>query len=474
MALRSREIEVDFDTLDDVAVARRAAQGDAAAFEVLYRRHAASAWRVAHAVANDREDAADAVSEAFTNLLHALAGGKLSPDIPFRPYLLVATRNAAIDQHRRQKRIQPLPALAASEPAATVAGPGERTEDSMDAGLVAEAFRSLPERWRSVLWLTEVEGIPARDVGARMGLTPNGAAQLAHRARSGLRERYLQAHLRHRPKPECVETVALLGAYASRTLPARATPKVEKHLQGCADCRERVAELSDVGGTLKAMAVPLPLLLAPLALNHYRLSFGLADAAAHARGLGYLARGTAAGERVTRSLAVTTSALLALGVITAGLMSGAGGPQPVPGSRSGGAVTAAPATNVSQLPGGGTVATPGAPGAGAGATDGGRTTEAPPRHEATFVAAPPPTTPPTTAPAQPNRKPTTPPTTTTPLLGVQLGANLAALSTSVSLGVGGGCTGVSLNGSKSCAPAAPASPGVSLNLTTPLGTVKVP
>ncbi|MFP5318215.1 MAG: hypothetical protein ACLGI2_07960, partial [Acidimicrobiia bacterium] len=50
----------------DASLATRAGAGDLAAFAELYRRHVDAAWRVALAVTTNPDDAADAVSDAFT------------------------------------------------------------------------------------------------------------------------------------------------------------------------------------------------------------------------------------------------------------------------------------------------------------------------------------------------------------------------------------------------------------------------
>ena len=61
-----------------------------------------------------------------------------------------------------------------------------------------------------------------------------------------------------------------------------------------------------------------------------------------------------------------------------------------------------------------------------------------------------------------------------PLLQLAVGV-AAGTNVSVALGVGAGsCTGVSLAGTSSCAPAPPSAPGVSLTLSSPLGTVSTP
>ena len=464
MALR-HEVLVDIEELGDAELSTRAADGDARAFAVLYRRHAEAAWRMAQAVTANPDDSADAVSEAFTNLLAALATRRLDPGIPFRPYLLVATRNAAIDQHRRRARVEPGGDLPGLEHAATEMTPAERVDSEANSTLLCDAFRSLPERWRSVLWMTEVEGIPAREVGARMGLTPNSAAQLARRAREGLRDRYLQAHVGRSSNPGCKDIAAQLGAYTAGSLSARAGARVEQHLAGCVECRARADELTDIGRGLRAIPLPLPLFLNLTTFDAVRKRFPV-NAAHNALQFG---------ERVTRSLAVGTAVLLALGLTTAGLMSGGQGVTPVPGSTSGGSVAIAPATSVSQLP-------ETTSGNVTGSTPGRVLLSAPPSApivDVTKAAAPParsPAPPPTTSnsptpTSTPPQSPTPTPPKSTAGLGLTLGANLGIANAAASANLTGGCTGVSINRSPSCAPPAPASPGLVLSLTTPLGTI---
>jgi hypothetical protein len=83
----------------------------------------------------------------------------------------------------------------------------------------------------------------------------------------------------------------------------------------------------------------------------------------------------------------------------------------------------------------------------------------------TPAGAPTPAAPPPPRPAAP-----TPPK---PVAQVALGANVSVTSASAAVGLGpGSCTGVSIAGSASCAPKAPATPGLSLSVTTPLGTTR--
>jgi RNA polymerase sigma factor (sigma-70 family) len=300
-----------------------ATKGDSDAFEELYRRHAEAAWRVAYAVTGNPHDASDAVSEAFTRVFAALPAGRFPAEAPFRPYLLAATRNAAIDGIRRTGRLLPSEMDALHfETAPTT--PADSAVGALDASLVATAFLSLPERWRSVLWLTEVEGLQPREIADMLGVSANGAAQLAVRARNGLREQFLQAHLRAPVKEECRFTVGHLGAYVGGGLSARDVAKVDQHLAGCESCRARQQELEDVGSTLRKVALPIPLGLGALAAARWKLA--AATGGRVARGI-WSTTGTGATRAAVRPLAVASGLMLALGIIGAAVVGPESGSQ---------------------------------------------------------------------------------------------------------------------------------------------------
>lgn len=316
MAIRrlrtNREVDLD---LTDAELTTRASDGDATAFEELYKRHSDAAWRMAYSVLGNRDDAADAVAEAFTKVFQALPAGRIGAGgAPFRPYLLVATRNAAIDHLRRTGRLQSTADLELAAGASAASGPPERMIEGVDAAFVATAFRGLPERWRSVLWLTEVEGMPARDVAPMLGVSPNGVAQLAVRARAGLRERYLQAHLAGPVAEECRPTIGLLGAYAGSALSARDSARVDQHLAGCDDCRTRVAELEDVGSALRRVIIPLPLAVAGLTLARWKSAMAMSSIVARS------APRAATLERLHRPLMAVSAVTFSLGVIGLGIV----------------------------------------------------------------------------------------------------------------------------------------------------------
>lgn len=236
----------------------RAREGDKSAFGALYLRHREAARKVASMCATSPADAEDAVAEGFARVFAALPrmAGRA---IAFRPYLLTCVRNAATDRLRRERRVdlrESLPETPAGLQADDVALLG------LERNLVGEALQALPARWRTVLWLTEVEGLSPAEVSRQIGIKPNAVAALAYRARKGLREAYLQAHLRAEASQECRATVSRLGNYVRGELPEKDRLAVHAHLDECAKCRCRRDELTDVNATLRHALLPVPLLLA--------------------------------------------------------------------------------------------------------------------------------------------------------------------------------------------------------------------
>ena len=246
----------------------RAREGDRSAFGTLYLRHRDAARKVAGMCASSAADAEDAVAEGFARVFAALPR-MAGRQIAFRPYLLTCVRNAATDRLRRERRIDlrdQMPETAGTAQADDMALLG------LERNLVGEALQALPARWRTVLWLTEVEGLSPAEVSRRIGIKPNAVAALAYRARKGLREAYLQAHLKAEASEDCRATVSRLGNYVRGDLAEKDRLAVQAHLDTCAKCRCRRDELTDVNATLRNAFLPVPLLLA--GLQRKAFSFG--------------------------------------------------------------------------------------------------------------------------------------------------------------------------------------------------------
>ena len=234
----------------DVALIRRTRAGDNGAYGVLHRRHRAAASAAARRMSRSDADADDLVAEGFARVLATLQRGA-GPEVAFRPYLLSTIRRLAYDRTDREQREAPVEYDMEQTPAGG--------DDPVVAGFEREAavaaFSSLPERWRMVLWHTEVEGQSAAQVAALLGTKPNAVAALAYRAREGLRQAYLSQHAAAGPAApvECRAVNDRLAAYVRDGLSPAQQARVRDHLDDCDDCAAAYLELVSVNTSLKGV-----------------------------------------------------------------------------------------------------------------------------------------------------------------------------------------------------------------------------
>ncbi|WP_454042730.1 sigma-70 family RNA polymerase sigma factor [Cellulosimicrobium sp. Marseille-Q8652] len=251
--------QVSSEALSDAELITAVRGGDPEAYGALYERHAAAAHTVARQYVRSSVDADDVVSDAFARTFSVLQNGG-GPDVTFRAYLFTVVRRLSYDLVNGARRTQPTDDERTFESAF---GPMASTEDptleGFERSIVARAYSELPERWRAVLWYTEVENLPPAEIAPILGLTANGVSALAYRAREGLRQAYLQQHLTSVPAEECQGVNPLLGSYVRGGLAKRETARVESHLDGCGECRGLVLELGDVSHGMRAVIAPLVL-----------------------------------------------------------------------------------------------------------------------------------------------------------------------------------------------------------------------
>jgi RNA polymerase sigma factor (sigma-70 family) len=230
----------DSDT--DLLAAVRA--GDTAAYGTLYERHRSAARKLAYGLARDPADVDDLVAETFAKVFASLRAGR-GPLVAFRAYLNTTMRHVCYHHARNDRRLEFTDDLTRYDEGQPFTDPAL---DRLERTYAAAAFRQLPERWRDVLWHTEVEGNSPTEVAVLLGMTPNAVAVLAHRAREGLRSLYLQQHVAAADHPECRWAGDRLGGHLRGRLSARDANRMGTHLGWCTQCRDRFAEISEIDG----------------------------------------------------------------------------------------------------------------------------------------------------------------------------------------------------------------------------------
>ncbi|MGW6459195.1 sigma-70 family RNA polymerase sigma factor, partial [Streptomyces sp. NPDC055078] len=251
--------------LSDAELIQRMRDGDDSAYAELFRRHSDAVRRYARSCCRDAHTADDLTAEVFARTLGAVRGGA-GPEHAVRAYLLTTVRRVAATWTKSAKREQLIDdfAVFAAEAARSS---DAATDDTLDLGadvramheaeqsLAMQAFRSLPERWQAVLWHTTVEEESPSEIAPLFGLTANATAVLASRAREGLKQAYLQAHVNSSLTAggDCARYADRLGAYARGGLRMRAERGLRKHLEECAKCRLAAGELAHVNAGIPAL-----------------------------------------------------------------------------------------------------------------------------------------------------------------------------------------------------------------------------
>ncbi|MET9695648.1 sigma-70 family RNA polymerase sigma factor [Streptomyces sp. NPDC006529] len=254
----------------DAELIARMRAGDDGSYEELFRRHADSVRRYARSCCRDGHTADDLTAEVFARTLQAVRGGA-GPDQAVRAYLLTTVRRVAATWAKTARREQLVEDFALfAEQAGTGAEAGTGLAPGADAlelgadvramhaaeqSLAMQAFRSLPERWQAVLWHTTVEEASPSAIAPLFGLTANATAVLASRAREGLKQAYLQAHVSTALSEggDCARYADRLGAYARGGLRMRAERGLRGHLEECVKCRLVAGELKDVNAGIPAL-----------------------------------------------------------------------------------------------------------------------------------------------------------------------------------------------------------------------------
>jgi RNA polymerase sigma factor (sigma-70 family) len=162
--------------------------GDPAAMAGLYERHRGQGLQFSRTLLSGPQDAEDVLHEAFAKVVSAIKNG-YRPTGAFGPYFSRCIRSVVNSLWKKQSRDRP----AADE----VLDPGSAEDPGLESALslfeyedVAVAMQTLPARWRTVLWHTEVMGEPPRNIAPILGIETNAVSALLIRARAGLRAAY--------------------------------------------------------------------------------------------------------------------------------------------------------------------------------------------------------------------------------------------------------------------------------------------
>jgi len=188
---------------DDNTLVSLAKNGDISAFEKLIKRYEDSIFSLAYRILQDKEEAYDVLQEtalsAFKNLKRFK--GKSS----FSTWIYKIALNFALMRKRKQKSLAKKVSVISTDDESKIYdsvdteefkniqdvyddNPLKTLEQQEFINILNDSLNKLPEKYRTVFILKELEGRPIEEVAKILNLSPSAIKTRLHRSRLYLRE----------------------------------------------------------------------------------------------------------------------------------------------------------------------------------------------------------------------------------------------------------------------------------------------
>ncbi len=177
--------------LRDEEVVARVLAGETALFEILMRRYNQRVYRVSRAILRDDAEAEDVMQDAYVRAYEHL--GQFAGRAAFSTWLTRIAIHEALARKRRRGRMEELDALPANGDSMSILKSSAPTPEAGTAQaearqLLEEAIEHLPENYRTVVVLREVEEMSVAETAQSLGVTDAVVKTRLHRAHAMLRK----------------------------------------------------------------------------------------------------------------------------------------------------------------------------------------------------------------------------------------------------------------------------------------------
>jgi RNA polymerase sigma-70 factor (ECF subfamily) len=250
------------DTPDEKLV-RRAQKGDKNAFAELFIRYEGRIFGYLYRMVGNRDWAEDLAQEAFIQAHQHL--NKLGPPYDFKSWVYRIAGNLALDGLRRYRREVPLPDWDSGEASRPEladqkreGAPESQARLSEVRSAVWNTLHQLPDNYRQILVLREIDGLAYNEIAAALGLSLNNVRVTLHRARLRFRDIYELQAMVQEGRMTCQELDDLLSAYVDDELDRSMRKQVKAHIKTCPACQKKRRDLLAVGSLLVVLAPLVP------------------------------------------------------------------------------------------------------------------------------------------------------------------------------------------------------------------------
>ncbi len=229
----------------DVDLVRAYRAGDTTAFEELHRRYVASIYRLVRRKLGDALLAEDIAQETFMKALRML--DRVDDSFNFGGWVHTVARNLCYDELRRRQRDVRADTATEEEDSELMANlpstargfdPVQVQESNETRRQVWQVAQRLPEKYRLVLTLRELQDMSYRQISRTLKMSESAVETLLYRARLRFKEEYLASQKEGELTHE--EAVPLLAPYLAGKLRRPQADAVRQHLASCVKCARRL------------------------------------------------------------------------------------------------------------------------------------------------------------------------------------------------------------------------------------------
>jgi RNA polymerase sigma-70 factor (ECF subfamily) len=198
--------------MTDADVVARVLGGETALFEILLRRYNQRLFRIARSILRSDDEAEDAVQQAYINAFTHL--GQFAGDAAFATWLTRIAIHEALARTRQRTRRAETDLEEQEQMSRLVSdrrSPEEQTADRELTGLVEAAIDELPELYRVVFMMREVQQLSTAETASCLEVSEESVKVRLHRAKAMLRE-----NLANRVEAGAALAFTFLGARCDR------------------------------------------------------------------------------------------------------------------------------------------------------------------------------------------------------------------------------------------------------------------
>ena len=180
------------DPLSDEEVVARVLAGETSMFEIVMRRYNQRLYRVARSILRNDSEAEDVMQDAYVRAYEHL--DQFAGKARFSTWLTRIAVNEALARQRRGNRYQELEPMSQSDGdpmdgfRSMALNPEQEASNSQIRRLLEEAVEKLPDVYRTVFMLRDIEEMSTTDTANVLEISEENVKVRLHRARALLRK----------------------------------------------------------------------------------------------------------------------------------------------------------------------------------------------------------------------------------------------------------------------------------------------